>query len=75
MDVVGIGELLIDFTPMAEAEESYQALPGGAPANVVCAAQMHGLQTAFIGAVGEDHFGELLKETLSRRGVDVSGVL
>lgn len=81
-DIISIGELLIDFVgtddvPGAEANsyaETYQANPGGAPANVVCTAQKLGLETAFIGAVGQDHFGRLLTHVLENEGVNTDGI-
>ena len=71
-DLIGLGELLIDFTPVKDAKETYKANPGGAPGNVVCTIQKYGYDTGFIGSIGRDHFGELLCETLANFGVDVS---
>lgn len=81
-DLVSIGELLIDFvgtnneftSSIDEQAETYQANPGGAPANVACTAQKLGLQTAFIGAVGHDHFGRLLIHELDKHQVNTSGI-
>lgn len=76
-DLIGIGELLVDFTESRTLapdlkEEVYTANPGGAPANLVCTMQTYGLQTAFIGSVGDDHFGRLLIHTLDEFDVDTS---
>lgn len=54
---------------------SYTQNPGGAPANVVVAAQRLGAQTAFIGKVGEDFLGDFLKETLDKSGVSTEGLI
>ena len=68
MDLVCIGEILVDFTPGAE-EGSYIANPGGAPANVAVAAARNGLTAGFAGKVGDDHFGRMLADMLIAEGV------
>ena len=72
-----IGEALIDFIPVAkglrlEDVPSFERAPGGAPANLSVAVKKLGGESAFIGKVGDDAFGRLLRETLLRWGVDVS---
>ncbi|CAI6050471.1 Ribokinase [Paenibacillus sp. JJ-100] len=77
LDVIAIGEVLIDFTPAepsAGGNEQFECNPGGAPANVAVALSELGVKTAFISKVGEDRFGSLLHETLLNKGVDVSGL-
>lgn len=68
MDIICMGEMLIDFTPGKEPR-SYTANPGGAPANVAIAAARNGLESAFLGILGNDDFGKLLQETLEQDGV------
>ena len=78
MDVVALGELLIDFTCQAADPEGYpimQAHPGGAPANFLAALSKFGAKTAMIGKVGNDAFGRMLVDTLRRRGIDTSGMI
>ena len=48
MDIICVGEMLIDFTPGKE-ERTYTANPGGAPANVAIAVVRNGLDAAFLG--------------------------
>lgn len=76
-DAVTMGELLIDFTPAGSSEQG-QALfacnPGGAPANVAVLLAKLGMKTAFLGKVGTDRFGELLRDTLQHYGVDTAGL-
>lgn len=70
MDIICTGEMLIDFTPGA-TPRSYTANPGGAPANVAIAAARNGLQTAFLGILGNDDFGRLLQDTLKQDNVQM----
>ena len=77
MDIVTIGEVLIDLTQTGKDEKGipqFAANPGGAPANLAVAAARLGAQTAFIGKVGADAFGRYLKEVLAENKVDVSGM-
>ncbi|WP_049895215.1 PfkB family carbohydrate kinase [Paenibacillus antibioticophila] len=77
LDVMTIGEVLIDFTPAgrtAEGNEQFTCNPGGAPANVAAALARLGASAGMITKVGKDHFGALLHETLLNSGVDVSAL-
>lgn len=77
IDVVAIGELLIDFTCATTDEEGYPTMvahPGGAPANFLAALTKYGVKTALIGKVGEDAFGKLLIGTLNAAGIESSGI-
>ena len=77
MDIVTIGEVLIDLTQTGKDERGipqFAANPGGAPANLAVAAARLGAQTAFIGKVGADAFGRYLKEVLAENKVDISGM-
>ncbi len=77
-DVVALGELLIDFTENGESGQGnplLEANPGGAPCNVLAMLNRLGKKTAFIGKVGKDMFGTMLRERVSGLGIDVSGLL
>lgn len=77
MDIVTVGEVLIDLTQTGVDERmipQFAANPGGAPANLAVAAAKLGAKTAFIGKVGDDAFGRYLTEVLRENGVDVSGI-
>lgn len=77
LDVVALGELLIDFTPAGKSENGNQLFetnPGGAPANVLAALSRLGKKTAFIGKVGDDQFGHFLQGVLQRMYIDTSGL-
>jgi fructokinase len=77
-DIVAIGECLIDFVPSSNQEKgklNFTGCPGGAPANVLACASKLGLNTAFIGKVGNDVFGRLLCSTLSDCGIETSSLV
>ena len=67
MDVVALGELLIDFTEngiSSQGNPLFEANPGGAPCNVLAMLTKLGHKTAFIGKVGNDFFGKQLEQTI-----------
>ena len=76
-DVIAMGELLSDFTMNGESEQGnnmFEACPGGAPCNVLAMLNKLGKKTAFLGKVGQDQFGVLLKNTLDEAGIDTSNL-
>lgn len=76
-DVVALGELLMDFTPVGKSEKGndiFECNPGGAPANVLAALAKMGKKTAFIGKVGKDSFGFILKEVLENNHISSEGL-
>ena len=78
MDIVALGEILIDFIEVQNPNEPlpvYVAQPGGAPANVLCTATKFSKRCAFIGKVGQDKFGAQLIQTLQQHGVETSNVI
>ena len=78
MDVVAIGELLIDFTFKSADKDGYptmEAHPGGAPANFLAALNRYGYKTAMLGKVGNDTFGKLLLGTLEKAGIETKGMI
>ena len=77
-DVIALGELLIDFTMNGQSEQGnnmFEACPGGAPCNVLVLLNKMGKKTAFIGKVGKDQFGTLLRETITEAGIDASNLV
>ena len=74
-DVIAMGELLIDFTENGYSEQEnhiLEANPGGAPCNVLAMLNRLGKKTSFLGMVGKDQFGMLLRDTLKELGIDTS---
>ena len=77
-DVIALGELLIDFTMNGQSEQGnnmFEACPGGAPCNVLALLNRMGKKTAFIGKVGKDQFGALLRDTITEAGIDASNLM
>lgn len=77
-DVTALGELLIDFTEngiSGQGNPVYEANPGGAPCNVLAMLTKLGRKTAFIGKIGQDIFGNRLKEILQETGIDISNLV
>ncbi len=75
-DIITIGEALIDFISVQKGsliEEStgFTAAPGGAPANVAVAIAKLGGKSGFIGKVGDDSFGRMIRNALEEAGVDL----
>ena len=78
MDVVALGELLIDFTCQSVDTDGYPTMaahPGGAPANFLAALSQFGAKTALLGKVGTDAFGKLLTATLEKAGIETRGLI
>ncbi|WP_234124857.1 carbohydrate kinase family protein [Clostridium hydrogenum] len=75
--VLCLGELLIDFI-CSDVNQgltkgtNFVKKAGGAPANVTAALTKLGGKAYFAGKVGNDNFGEFLKQTLDQVGVDTS---
>ena len=78
LDVVALGELLIDFTCISADADGYPTMaahPGGAPANYLAAVTKFGGKTAMLGKIGTDAFGKLLTGTLEKAGIDTRGLI
>ena len=76
-DIVSMGELLIDFTPVGTTEDGrllFARNPGGAPANVAVQAYRAGVSAGFLGRVGKDMFGDFLVDTLKNCDIDIRGL-
>ena len=77
-DVIALGELLIDFTEngvSAQGNPIFEANPGGAPCNVLAMLNNLGKKTSFLGVVGKDQFGTLLRDTITEAGIDASNLM
>lgn len=78
IEVVALGELLIDFACVSTDSDGYPTMaahPGGAPANFLAALTKYGKHTALLGKVGQDSFGKLLLGTLDKAGIETAGIV
>ena len=86
-DVLGVGCNSVDHVyrlpaaPKADSPtaklriSSHATMSGGQMATAMAACAGLGLKTAYLGCVGHDHNGRLIKSELQHRGVDVSAVM
>ena len=78
IDVVALGELLIDFTDgglSVQGNPLFEANPGGAPCNVLAMLKKLDKRCAFVGKVGDDIFGRQLREVVEAAGIDLSALV
>ena len=72
MTITTIGEVLMDMTQTFVDDTGvthFAAIPGGAPLNVAVVGAKLGVETLFIGCVGDDTFGRQLRATMAKWGV------
>ena len=66
-------DLVPEFGQREKLVDDARLVVGGSASITACAAARLGLKTAFIGALGDDIFGDFMVETMTRLGVDMSG--
>ena len=74
LDVVTMGDLMLDFTEAGVSEDGkllFERNPGGAPANV--AAQVAAL--GGLGSVGGDEQGQYLLDSVRKIGICTDGIV
>ena len=70
-DIVSIGEVLIDFQSAYDGGKlNMTGSMGGAPCNVLAQASRLGARCCFVGSVGNDIFGDFIKQEIERLGID-----
>ena len=77
LDVLALGELLIDFTASGESGQGnplFEANPGGAPCNVLAMLKKLDRSCAFVGKVGDDIFGRQLRQVAEEAGICMEGL-
>lgn len=77
-DLLTVGEALVSFRAagdLAGAEGPWRAALAGAESNVAIGVARLGHRAQWVGAVGEDDFGRLVRRELAAEGVDVDGVV
>lgn len=73
IDIVGLGEALIEFSQIPGGNTWRQGF-GGDTSNFVIAASRTGARCAYLSRVGNEDFGRALLELWRREGVDCSAV-
>ena len=61
-DIVALGEGLVEFNQTRPDDPTYLQGFGGDTSNAVIAAARAGARTAYVSAVGDDHFGQMLMQ-------------
>ena len=72
IDILSIGEPMIEFNQTSALEPTYLRGFGGDTSNMAIAAARSGARAAYATRVGEDSFGQLLLELWRTEGVDTS---
>lgn len=80
VDILSCGELLIDFitaefVQTLDEASLFKRIPGGSPANLCMNMARLGNKTMLTASVGNDDMGSILRNYVSRLGVDVSYVV
>lgn len=69
--ILVIGEALIDLIGTVDGGGKYQAVVGGANANVALALARRGVEQKFMGRISSDGFGRQIRERLASNGVNL----
>ncbi|MEE1242265.1 carbohydrate kinase [Frisingicoccus sp.] len=77
-DVIALGELLVDFIQEGVNENGFPlfcANPAGAPCNVLAMVTKFGRKASFIGKVGNDAMGYMLRDTLIKNQIGIENLV
>ncbi|AFY68646.1 Fructokinase [Thalassoporum mexicanum PCC 7367] len=77
--IICLGEILVDqianYAQLGQDQVlSWQAYPGGSPANIACAIARLGESCALISCIGNDQIGQDLLAEIKQKGVDPTGI-
>ncbi|PWJ51866.1 carbohydrate kinase family protein [Faecalicatena contorta] len=75
-DLCAIGDALVDFIPAPQYTPDkpvYQCEVGGTVANALTAGSKLGLSTLFVGKIGDDCMGQLIRNKMISHGVSMEG--
>ena len=74
-DILALGEPMVEFNQTGEgAGRLYLQGFGGDTSNAAIAAARQGARVGYVSAVGDDVYGQMLRELWQREGVDDAGV-
>ena len=65
--VIGIGETILDI--LFRNGQPYTALPGGSIFNTLVSLSRVGVQTSFIGELGDDRVGQIIRHFMQQNGM------
>ncbi|HEY5268893.1 MAG TPA: sugar kinase [Anaerolineales bacterium] len=74
-DLILSGDVVPAFGQVEKLVDSAAMTVGSSSAIFACGAARLGLKVAFVGVCGADAFGRFMLDELSKRGVDISGVI
>lgn len=74
IDIVSIGEPMIEFNQIRPGEPNYLQGFGGDTSNMIIAAARSGARTAYVTRIGDDDFGRMFLALWRDEGVDTRGV-
>lgn len=77
-EIIALGETIVDFISAGDSEygqKLYEVNAGGSASIVAATAQKSGADTALIGKIGGDNFGDFLESTLRKMDVNTQGLV
>ena len=74
LDVIAIGEAMVEFNQTDPSRPSYVQGFGGDTSNAMIAVARSGGRAGYVTRVGNDQFGDMLMALWRREGIDVRGV-
>lgn len=69
MKLAAVGSNCIDFYNNLNGGEAF---PGGGPVNMAVYTVRLGGEAAYIGPVGNDNYGQIMKDAMQKKGIDIS---
>lgn len=74
IDILSIGEPMVEFNQTTPGEPSYLQGFGGDTSNMIIAAARSGARTAYVTRLGDDEFGRMFLDLWKAEGVGTTGV-
>src|SRR5262245_47383533 len=74
-DLILSGNITPAFGQVEQIVDEAALTIGSSSAIFACGAARLGLRVAFVGKIGDDLFGQFMRQQLAERGVDVSGIV
>jgi fructokinase len=78
IDIIALGETIVDFISAGvsdHAQKLYEVNAGGSASIVAATAKAMGAESALIGKIGADNFGDFLESTLRKLDVNTQGLV